>query len=94
MNRKPSAIVLAKAAVQATGRAIHLANLAADALHNAGMTKEERMLRDMTDALLDAYRNVPADSVVVTTNDPMISSDELVDLLCQVVQGSHNNNVG
>lgn len=58
------------------------------------MIKEERMLRDMTDALLDAYRNVPADSVVVTTNDPMISSDELVDLLCQVVQGSHNNNVG
>lgn len=90
---------LCKAAIQATARALHTAQLAADALRRSARETEnpaaalnrEAESQTMTvlrDRLLDAYSALP-DGVRtrMLASKATISSDELIDLLALCVRG-------
>lgn len=90
---------LCKAAIQATARALHTAQLAADALkRSAGETANNALALDreaeaqtllrMRDHLLEAYASVP-DGIRerMLRTQATITSDELIDLLALCVRG-------
>ncbi len=98
MNTRLKADALAKAALQATARALHTAQLALDAYTMAAeaeapearsLNMESRILMTgLRDGLLDAYGNVPdAAKQRLLACRATITSDELIDLLALCVRG-------
>jgi hypothetical protein len=86
-----AATTLCKAALQATARALHTAQIAADLIaRHGGDPSTGGAMTAMRDKLLDAYRCLP---------EPMrkaifdckceVSSDELLELLSLVVRGEN-----
>jgi predicted DNA-binding transcriptional regulator YafY len=86
------ATMLARAAIQATARAMHTAQIAADAAAKLGdVRRKARSMETLRDSLLDAYRTV-ASSDVPRVGNITIDSDELLDLLALAVRGEEKNN--
>jgi hypothetical protein len=89
MSMTAKAEALAKAALQATARALHTAQLAQDAYVKSGASQgDELIMADLRDALLDAYGQIPAkDRERLQASKATITSDELIDLLAMCVKG-------
>lgn len=96
-NAELKADALAKAAMQAAARAMHTAQLAADAYRAAadraphghsGPAERTLLMERMRDALLDAYATAPAaERNRMLACKATITSDELIDLLALCVKG-------
>jgi hypothetical protein len=96
MSARIKAEALAKAALQATARAMHTAQLAHDAYRRAdgldygaaaGSDDEARM-GALRDTLLDAYSAIPDEARKrLLASKGTITSDELIDLLAMCVKG-------
>ena len=86
---KIKADALAKAALQATARALHTAQLSHDAyaIAEADTTRSD-VIAGLRDKLLDAYASIPAeDRKLIDACKATITSDELIDLLAMCVKG-------
>lgn len=94
MTTKLKAEALAKAALQATARALHTAQLAKDAYgraaeDDAGAHEDGIVMAALRDKLLDAYAGIPERAKTrMLASKATITSDELIDLLALCVRGS------
>lgn len=90
-KEKITADALAKAALQATARALHTAQLAADAyakIDDAARLENRDAMAGLRDALLDAYGKIEdAARQRMLSCRATITSDELIDLLALCVRG-------
>jgi hypothetical protein len=89
MSTRIKADALAKAALQATARALHTATLARDAYVRCGANEgNERLMANLRDGLLDCYGGIQdADRQRILATPATITSDELIDLLAMCVKG-------
>jgi len=94
MSTRIKAEALAKAALQATARAMHTAQLAHDAYCRAeagdgpGSAGDAARMGALRDILLDAYSAIPdGDRRRILDSRGTITSDELIDLLAMCVKG-------
>jgi hypothetical protein len=98
---------LAQAALQATARALHTAQMALDAMERSGNEPAELQaaMADLRDGLADAYAAMPDKVRQEVLRAPgTIGGDELLDLLATLVRARegrtghgvpcHNNNTG
>ena len=88
-TKKIKAEALMKAALQATARAMHTAQLAQDAYSTANATPDATALAaGLRDRLLDAYVAVgDTDRARLLATKATITSDELIDLLAMCIKG-------
>jgi hypothetical protein len=91
--RTIKADALAKAAIQATARAMHTAQLSMDAYRRFGAgdpdaARRELLMESLRDALLEAYTVADdAERAKILATSATITSDELIDLLAMCVKG-------